>query len=130
MPTPASLDAWLANGHDDDSLLVHHDVYFAGEDDRNPVQALLDAALETLPDDERDAVTAVVLAGMSYRDAAVDLEVRLSSGEPDKKAVHRRVERGLARLKTHMHRRAPWFAAFLSDPSVLDELGPYQAELL
>lgn len=119
MPTPVSIDAWLERGHDDLDLLVHRDRYFVGDDPVAPLALLFDDLLERLPEAERLAVNAVVMAGMSYRDAAVELDMRLTSGAPNGKRVYRLVQQALETLRVALMRRAPWASAFLKNPGLL-----------
>ncbi len=60
---------------------------------------VMDAALDTLPPDQRRCVELIVVGHMSYREAAIEMDWFLASGQPNKKRVWRHVKRGLRRLR-------------------------------
>jgi DNA-directed RNA polymerase specialized sigma24 family protein len=95
--------------------LVHEDVYFGGEDDLETVLIkVLDRLLDELPEDQRLAVRAVYLTGMTLRAAARSLGV-------DHKTVKLRAEKGVEAMRQRLTDTA-WIADMLSGAVPADEV--------
>lgn len=95
--------------------LIHEDIYFDGED--NPETVLikvLDRLLEELPEDQRLAVRAVYLTGMTLRAAARSLGV-------DHKTVKLRAEKGVEAMRQRLTDTA-WIADMLTGAVPADEV--------
>jgi hypothetical protein len=96
------------------SKLVHEDVYFEGEDMETVLIKILDKLLEELPEDQRLAVRAIYLSGMTLRAAARSLGV-------DHKTVKLRAQKGVEALKQRLNDSA-WIADLLSGAVPEDEV--------
>lgn len=95
--------------------LVHEDIYFDGEDDMETVLIkVLDRLLDELPEDQRLAVRAVYLTGMTLRAAARSLGV-------DHKTVKLRAEKGVEAMRQRLTDTA-WIADMLSGAVPADEV--------
>lgn len=101
MPTPTSIDAWLDGGHQTTELLVHHDVYFADDEPTTPTLGhIFDRLLNELDEDQRIAVNLVVIGGLSYRQAALEMGLHCGPADrPNKKQAWRLVRYGLRHLR-------------------------------
>ncbi len=130
MAQPVSISAWIARGHNNLDVIVHHDDYFVEDRHPTPLDVVLTEAVDRLPDEDRAVINTVVMAGMSYRAAAEELDMYLTSGHPNKKRVYRIAKRALATLRADLDHRAPWLAALMGDPTWLDDRQPTQGELL
>lgn len=95
--------------------LIHEDIYFDGEDDPETVLIkVLDRLLEELPEDQRLAVRAVYLTGMTLRAAARSLGV-------DHKTVKLRAEKGVEAMRQRLTDTA-WIADMLTGAVPADEV--------
>lgn len=74
------------------------DRYFVRER-ATAIGMIADQSLAELPDLYRRAIELTVVAGMSYRDAAREMELYLRSGRPDGKKVYRLRAYGLRLIK-------------------------------
>lgn len=93
--------------------LVHEDIYFDGEDDMETVLIkVLDRLLDELPEDQRLAVRAVYLTGMTLRAAARSLGV-------DHKTVKLRAEKGVEAMRQRLTDTA-WIADMLAGSVPVD----------
>lgn len=72
------------------------------DDSDEELAAVIDAALATLPTDMRRCVEMVVVARMSYRRAAVEMDWYLHNGLPAAKKVWRFVRNGLDELRDEL----------------------------
>jgi len=87
--------------------LVHVDVYFDSDEDMETVLIkVLDRLLDELPEDQRLAVRAVYLTGMTLRAAARSLGV-------DHKTVKLRAEKGVEAMRQRLTDTA-WIADMLA----------------
>lgn len=87
--------------------LVHEDIYFDSEDDMETVlMKVLDRLLDELPEDQRLAVRAVYLTGMTLRAASRSLGV-------DHKTVKLRAEKGVEAMRQRLTDTA-WIADMLA----------------
>ena len=95
--------------------LIHEDVYFDGEDDLETVLIkVLDRLLDELPKDQRLAVRAVYLTGMTLRAAARSLGV-------DHKTVKLRAEKGVEAMRQRLTDTA-WIADMLAGSVPAEEV--------
>lgn len=95
--------------------LIHEDVYFDGDDDAETVLIkVLDRLLDELPRDQRLAVRAVYLTGMTLRAASRSLGV-------DHKTVKLRAEKGVEAMRQRLTDTA-WIADMLSGSVPADEV--------
>ena len=95
--------------------LIHEDVYFDAEDDMETVLIkVLDRLLDELPKDQRLAVRAVYLTGMTLRAAARSLGV-------DHKTVKLRAEKGVEAMRQRLTDTA-WIADMLAGSVPADEV--------
>lgn len=118
MPTPASIDAWLANGAYDRTFGETDDYWQS--DATSALGHLIDLVLSDLPRPQRRSIELYVVAGYSYRDAARELDLYVGSPpKPDGKKVWRFVQRGLADMREQIAVRlsepAGWESAFAGD---------------
>jgi DNA-directed RNA polymerase specialized sigma24 family protein len=96
------------------SKLIHEDVYFEGEDIETTLIKVLDRLLDELPKDQRLAVRAVYLTGMTLRAAARSLGV-------DHKTVKLRAQKGVEALRQRLTDSA-WIADLLAGSVPADEV--------
>jgi DNA-directed RNA polymerase specialized sigma24 family protein len=96
------------------SKLIHEDVYFAEEDAETTLAKVLDRLLDELPEDQRLAVRAVYLTGMTQRAAARSLGV-------DHKTVKLRAQKGIDALRRRLTDSA-WLADLLAGAVPSDEV--------
>lgn len=90
-------------GADWDSELSYDDSYPSLAEPVDDVRARrCDRALEELPFDDREPFRLVVIANMTYRQAAEWLGWQLATGEPNGRRVYRRVERASAMLRLRL----------------------------
>jgi len=95
--------------------LIHEDVYFDGEDDLETVlMKVLDRLLDELPQEQRLAVRAVYLTGMTLRGAARSLGV-------DHKTVKLRAEKGVEAMRQRLTDTA-WIADLVAGAVPADEV--------
>lgn len=95
--------------------LVHVDVYFDSDDDIETVLIkVLDRLLDELPEDQRLAVRAVYLTGMTLRAASRSLGV-------DHKTVKLRAEKGVEAMRQRLTDTA-WIADMLAGAVPADEV--------
>ena len=93
--------------------LVYEDTYFEGEDAEDTLMKVLDRLLDELPEDQKLAVRAVYLTGMTLRAAARSLGV-------DHKTVKLRAEKGVEALRQRLTDTA-WIADMLAGRIPADE---------
>lgn len=95
--------------------LIHEDVYFDDADDMETVLIkVLDRLLDELPDEQRLAVRAVYLSGMTLRAAARSLGV-------DHKTVKLRSAKGVEAMRQRLTDTA-WIADLLAGAVPADEV--------
>lgn len=95
--------------------LVHVDVYFDSDEDMETVLIkVLDRLLDELPEDQRLAVRAVYLTGMTLRAAARSLGV-------DHKTVKLRAEKGVEAMRQRLTDTA-WIADMLAGAIPVSEV--------
>lgn len=95
--------------------LIHEDVYFDDDDDlETTLIKVLDRLLDELPEDQRLAVRAVYLTGMTLRAAARSLGV-------DHKTVKLRAEKGVEAMRQRLTDTA-WIADMLAGSVPSDEV--------
>jgi hypothetical protein len=96
------------------SKLIHEDTYFEDDDAETTLAKVLDLLLEELPEDQRLAVRAIYLSGMTQRAAARALGV-------DHKTVKLRAQKGVEALRQRLLDSA-WLADLLSGAVPSDEV--------
>lgn len=96
------------------SKLIHQDVYFEEEDLETTLIKVLDKLLDELPEDQKLAVRAMYLTGMTQRAAARSLGV-------DHKTVKLRAQKGVEALRQRLTDSA-WIADLLAGAVPADEV--------